>query len=72
MLVGVRRCQSARELVRVEHRLGGKLVDQGQMRDLIADAWQRSAEISVGYPPVAVKDVESGAVNGLNALQGVD
>jgi hypothetical protein len=43
-----------------------------ELRDMIVDAWRQSGEISVGYPPIAVKDIESGAVEGLNSLQGVD
>lgn len=43
-----------------------------ELRDLISDAWRRSAEISVGYPPIAVRDIESGATNAFNALRGID
>ena len=43
-----------------------------ELRDLIVDAWRRSAEVSIGYPPVAVRDIESGKINALNVLQGVD
>jgi hypothetical protein len=43
-----------------------------ELRDMIADAWRRSAEISVGTPPIAVRDIESGEANGFDALRGVD
>ena len=33
-----------------------------QMRDMLVEAWQASADARVGYPPIAVKDVESGAI----------
>lgn len=43
-----------------------------ELRDLISDAWRRSAEISVGSPAIAVRDIESGETNAFNALRGVD
>jgi len=43
-----------------------------ELRDMIADAWRRSAEVSVGTPPVAVRDIESGEVSGFDALTGLD
>ena len=33
-----------------------------EMRDLIVDAWQASATVRIGYPPIPVRDFESGAV----------
>ena len=33
-----------------------------QMRNMIAEAWAASADGKVGYPPISVRDVESGAV----------
>jgi hypothetical protein len=42
-----------------------------ELRDMIVDAWRRSAEVSVGYPPIAVRDIESGHTNALSALQGL-
>jgi hypothetical protein len=43
-----------------------------ELRDLIVDAWHRSAAVSVGYPPIAVADIESGKTNALDSLQGLD
>jgi hypothetical protein len=43
-----------------------------ELRDLVVDAWRRSAEVSVGYPPIAVKDIESGQKNALGSFQGLD
>lgn len=39
---------------------------------MIADAWRRSAEVSVGTPAIAVRDIESGEANGFDALRGLD
>ena len=47
-------------------------VGAGELRDLIALAWTQSATISVGYPAVAVKDVEAGRGDALGSLQGLD
>ena len=33
-----------------------------EMRNLMVSAWQASADAKVGYPPISVRDVESGAV----------
>jgi hypothetical protein len=30
------------------------------LRDMIVDAWRASADILVGYPPVNVRDIETG------------
>ena len=43
-----------------------------ELRDLIVDAWRRSAEVSVGYPPLLVRDIESGKAYPLGSLQGLD
>ena len=43
-----------------------------ELRDMIVDAWHRSAEVSVGSPPIEVRDLESGEVNGYDALRGTD
>lgn len=43
-----------------------------ELRDLIVDAWRRSGEVSVGYPPIPVKDIESGQKNAFGSLQGLD
>ena len=43
-----------------------------ELRDLIMDAWRRSAEVSVGYPPLLVRDIESGKAYPLGSLQGLD
>jgi hypothetical protein len=43
-----------------------------ELRDLIVDAWRRSGEVSVGYPPIPVRDIESGEKNALGSLQGLD
>jgi hypothetical protein len=43
-----------------------------ELRDLIVDAWHRSAGVTVGYPPIPVADIESGKTNALDSLQGLD
>jgi len=43
-----------------------------RLRDMIADAWTASAEAQVGYPAVAVKDVEAGKVDPFDAMRGED
>jgi len=43
-----------------------------ELRDMIADAWRRSAEVSVGTPAIAVRDIESGEASGFDALRGLD
>jgi hypothetical protein len=42
------------------------------LRDLIADAWTASDDAKVGYPAIAVKDVEAGKVDALDPLRGED
>jgi len=44
----------------------------GETRDLTAAAWIKSGEVSVGYPPIPLRDIESGATNALDAMRGVD
>jgi hypothetical protein len=39
---------------------------------MIADAWRRSAQISVGSPPIPVEDIETGETNAFDALRGTD
>ena len=43
-----------------------------ELRDLIVSAWRASAEASVGYPAVKVKDVEVGTAEPLIAMFGAD
>jgi hypothetical protein len=43
-----------------------------ELRDLILAAWRTSIDGTVGYPAVSVRDVESGKVNPLRNLQGLD
>jgi hypothetical protein len=42
-----------------------------QMRDMIVGAWAASADAKVGYPPISVRDVESGAVLPTRANTGL-
>ncbi|HEX3466241.1 MAG TPA: hypothetical protein VHS78_19490 [Candidatus Elarobacter sp.] len=42
-----------------------------ETRNLIVEAWQASAASSVGYPPVRVRDIESGAVAPTRANVGL-
>ena len=43
-----------------------------ELRDMIADAWRRSADVSVGSPPIPVDDIESGETNAFDSLRGTD
>lgn len=43
-----------------------------ELRDLTVAAWRCSAESAIGYPPVPVKDVESGKSNPYRHLRGFD
>lgn len=43
-----------------------------ELRDLILSAWQTSVDSTVGYPAVPVRDVESGKVNPIRQMQGLD
>ena len=53
----------------VAKRLGAAT---SELRDLIVQAWRHSAEVSVGYPSIAVKDIELGKTNALGSLQRLD
>ena len=53
--------------------VGARLaVGAAELRDLIAEAWTQSATISVGYPALAVKDIEAGRGDALGPLHGLD
>jgi hypothetical protein len=43
-----------------------------ELRDMIVAAWRTSADSTVGYPPVPVHDIESGKVNPIMQMQGLD
>ncbi len=43
-----------------------------ELRDMILAAWRTSADSTVGYPPISVRDVESGKVNPIRQMQGLD
>jgi hypothetical protein len=43
-----------------------------ELRDLILAAWRTSIDGTVGYPAVSVRDVESGKINPLRNMQGLD
>jgi hypothetical protein len=43
-----------------------------ELRDLIADAWAASADAKLGYPPVDLKDIESGKADAKAVLAGED
>jgi len=44
-----------------------------ELRDLIVEAWRASPDGEVGYPPVKVRDVESGAAPlPLEQMKGLD
>jgi hypothetical protein len=43
-----------------------------ELRDLIVMAWAESSDAMIGYPPIAVGDVESGTVDPLPPLRGED
>ena len=43
-----------------------------ELRDLIVGAWHRSDEMSVGDPPIALREIEAGRTDALTALQGSD
>jgi hypothetical protein len=43
-----------------------------ELRDQIVAAWRASADDRVGYPPVAVRDVEAGKALPLGELKGLD
>jgi hypothetical protein len=43
-----------------------------ELRDLITEAWRRSGEVSVGDPPIVLRDIESGRTNAFNSMRGND
>ena len=43
-----------------------------ELRDMIVDAWRKSAQMSVGSPPIPVEDIETGETNAFDALRGTD
>ena len=42
------------------------------LRDIVADAWTASADVSVGWSPVTVKQIEAGEVDTWESLRGKD
>ncbi|TAL32064.1 S1/P1 Nuclease [Phenylobacterium sp.] len=47
-------------------------VGASELRDLVVEAWRASANVRIGWRPVAVQDVLSGKVDPYPALYGVD
>ena len=43
-----------------------------ELRDMIISAWRTSIDSTVGYPAVRVRDIESGKVNPINQMRGLD
>ncbi len=43
-----------------------------ELRDLIMAAWQCSLDMTVGFPPVSVEDIESGHTNPIHEMGGLD
>ena len=43
-----------------------------ELRDMIVDAWRASADASVGYPAVPLRDIESRKTYPLRQMQGLD
>jgi hypothetical protein len=43
-----------------------------ELRDLVVEAWRASANVKIGWRPVAVQDVLSGKVDPYPALYGID
>ena len=43
-----------------------------ELRDMIVDAWRASADASVGYPAVPLRDIESRKTYPLRPMQGLD
>lgn len=43
-----------------------------ELRDMIVMAWRTSVDSTVGHPAVAVRDVESGKVNPIGQMRGLD
>jgi hypothetical protein len=47
-------------------------VGASELRDVVVEAWRASATMKVGWRPVAVADVVSGAIDPYPALYGID
>jgi hypothetical protein len=47
-------------------------VGASELRDLVVEAWRASANVKIGWRPVAVRDVLSGKTDPYPALYGVD
>jgi hypothetical protein len=47
-------------------------VGASELRDVVVEAWRASADRTVGWRPVAVKDVLAGKVDPYPALYGID
>ena len=47
-------------------------VGAAELRVLIAEAWTQSATVSLGYPAIAMHDIEAGQADLLGSLQGLD
>ena len=43
-----------------------------ELRDMALDAWHASGDVRLGYPPLAVKDIEAGTVDPLAMMQGTE
>jgi hypothetical protein len=43
-----------------------------ELRDMVIDAWRSSTDATIGYPPVRVRDVVSGAAMPIEQLKGLD
>jgi hypothetical protein len=43
-----------------------------ELRDLILDAWRGSGGFSVGFPAIAVRDIEAGKTNAFESMRGID
>jgi hypothetical protein len=47
-------------------------VGASELRDVIVEAWRASANVKIGWRPVAVQDVLAGKVDPYPALYGID
>lgn len=43
-----------------------------ELRDMILEAWNSSEDSTVGYPPVKVQDIESGLIDPIENMKGLD
>ena len=43
-----------------------------ELRDMIVAAWRTSIDSTVGHPAIRVRDIESGKVNPINQMRGLD